>query len=119
MSRSNRSVNILERLDELIPDQPLYPEAIAAEVSEAERWADEVFQEFAKALPFAGLDFRPGAMGTFAGGDELDPAGTDFAMKYIGAAWKVLDLSSVRATEDLVVAAGRLSSGSKAMPRQG
>ena len=95
------SVSILERLDELVPDEPLYPDAIADEVSEAERWADEVFQEFARRLPFEVMHFRPGAMGTFAGGDELDPAGTDFAMKYIRAAWKVLDLSAVRATEDL------------------
>jgi len=95
------SVGILERLDELVPENPLYPEAIADEVSRAERWADEVFQELARRLPFEVLHFRPGAMGTFAGGDELDAAGTDFAMKYIRAAWKVLDLSAGQATSDL------------------
>lgn len=95
------SVAILERLDELVPENPLYPEAIAAEVSEAERWADDVFQDLARRLPFEVLHFRPGAMGTFAGGEEMDPAGTDFAMAYVRGAWKVLGLSAVRATEDL------------------
>jgi glutathione S-transferase len=95
------SVGILERLDELIPENPLYPEAIAAGVSEAERWADEVFQELARRLPFEVLHFRPGSMGTFAGGAELDPSGTDFAMKYVRGAWKVLDLSAVQAASDL------------------
>jgi len=95
------SVAILERLEELVPGNPLYPEAIAAEVSEAERWGDEVFQELARRLPFEVLHFRPGAMGTFAGGSELDPAGTDFAMGYIQAAWNKLGLSAVKATEDI------------------
>jgi glutathione S-transferase len=95
------SVTILERLDELVPESPLYPEPITDAVSEAERWADEVFQELARRLPFAVLHFRPGSMGTFAGGDELDPAGTDFAMRYIRAAWKTLGLSAVQANEDL------------------
>jgi glutathione S-transferase len=95
------SVTILERLDELTPADPLYPEAIAAEVSEAERWGDEVFQELARRLPFAVLHFRPGAMGTFAGAGEFDPAGTDFAMAYVRAAWEKLGLSAVQVTEDL------------------
>jgi glutathione S-transferase len=95
------SVGILERLEELVPDSPLYPEQLAQQVSEAERWGDEVFQELARRLPFEALHFRPGAMGTFAGGAELDPEGTDFAMRYVRAAWKVLDLSASRAISDL------------------
>jgi glutathione S-transferase len=95
------SVAILERLDELVPENPLYPEAIATGVSEAERWGDEIFQELARRLPFEVLHFRPGAMGTFAGGGELDAAGTDYAMGYVAAAWKVLGLSAVKATGDL------------------
>ncbi len=95
------SIAILERLDQLVPANPLYPEPIAADVREAERWGDEVFQELARRLPFAVLHFRPGSMGTFAGGGELDPSGTDFAIKYIRAAWKVLDLSAVQITDDL------------------
>jgi glutathione S-transferase len=89
------SVTILRSLDERFPDNPLYPEPIADAVREAETWGDEVFQETARRMPFAALHFRPGSMGTFAGGGELDPAGTDFAMSYVRAAWKRLDLSAV------------------------
>ena len=95
------SVSILGRLDELVPENPLYPDDIAEGVRAAERWGDEVFQELARRLPFEALHFRPGAMGTFAGGGELDPAGTDFAMKYVRAAWKTLELSASRAISDL------------------
>jgi glutathione S-transferase len=45
------SVSILEHLEKTVPENPLYPEAIAAEVSAAERWGDEVFQELARSLP--------------------------------------------------------------------
>jgi hypothetical protein len=34
-------------------------------------------------------------MGTFAGGDEFDPAGCDFAMSYVRAAWKDLGMTAV------------------------
>jgi glutathione S-transferase len=95
------STSILARLEELVPENPLYPEAIAEAVREAELWGDEVFQETARRLPFAALHFRPGSMGTFAGGDELDPAGTDFAMAYVRAAWERLDLTAVRVSEIL------------------
>ncbi len=95
------SVTILRRLEELVPENPLYPEPIADPVREAERWGDEVFQETARRLPFAALHFRPGAMGTFAGGGELDPAGTDFAMAYVRAAWKTLEMTAVSVNEML------------------
>ncbi len=93
------SVSILERLEQLVPENPLYPEPIAEAVHEAERWGDEVFQEIARRMPFAALHFRPGSMGTFAGGGELDPAGTDFAMAYIRAAWKRLEITAVSVNE--------------------
>jgi glutathione S-transferase len=95
------SSSILARLEELVPENPLYPEPVANAVREAEIWGDEVFQETARRLPFAALHFRPGSMGTFAGGDELDSAGTDFAMAYVRAAWERLDLSAVRICEIL------------------
>jgi glutathione S-transferase len=93
------STSILARLEELVPENPLYPEPIAEAVREAELWGDEVFQETARRLPFAALHFRPGSMGTFAGGEELDPAGTDFAMDYVRAAWERLELTAVRINE--------------------
>lgn len=95
------SVTILGRLEELVPENPLYPEPIADAVREAEIWGDEVFQETARRLPFAALHFRPGAMGTFSGGGELDPAGTDFAMAYIRGAWKILEITAVNVNENL------------------
>jgi glutathione S-transferase len=93
------STTILRRLEEIVPENPLYPEPIADAVREAETWGDEVIQETARRLPFAALHFRPGSMGTFTGGGELDPAGCDFAMNYVREAWKRLDLSAVRVCE--------------------
>jgi glutathione S-transferase len=93
------STTILRRLEEIEPSNPLYPEPIADAVREAETWGDEVIQETARRLPFAALHFRPGAMGTFAGGDELDPAGCDFAMSYVRAAWKDLEMTAVSVCE--------------------
>ena len=93
------SVTILRRLDELMPENALYPEPIAEAVREAEQWGDEVIQESARRLPFAALYFRPWAMGSFSGGDDLDPAGTDFAMAYTRGAWKALDMTAVSVNE--------------------
>jgi glutathione S-transferase len=36
-----------------------------------------------------------------AGGDPLDPAGTDFAIKFLRAAWRYHDLTAVRIAEGL------------------
>ncbi len=93
------SVTILRRLDELVPENPLYPEPIADAVREAESWGDEVFQETARRMPFAALHFKPWTMGTWAGGGELDPAGTDFAMAYVRGAWKRLEITAVGVKE--------------------
>lgn len=95
------SVGILEHLDRVVPENPLYPEGIAEEVSEAERWGDEVFQELARRLAFGALHFRPGSLGTFAGAGELDPAGTDFAIRSLRGAWKYQGLSAVRLVDDI------------------
>jgi glutathione S-transferase len=55
---------IMQRLDELVPEPPLYthdPERRAA-VEEADRWGDEVFQPVARELIWAGFLRSPGAM---------------------------------------------------------
>jgi glutathione S-transferase len=39
------SLAILDRLERLVPDPPLYPEPIAATVREAERWGDAELQD--------------------------------------------------------------------------
>jgi len=69
---------ILARLEELVPEPPLYPAPIADAVREAELWGDEELQDFGWRLPWGALHFRPEAMGTFGGGGPLDGLGTRF-----------------------------------------
>jgi glutathione S-transferase len=92
---------ILARLEELRPEPALYPEAIADAVREAERWGDEELQDLGRRLPWGALHFRPEALGTFGGGDPLDPAGTDFAIKYARGSWKYHKISAERLADDL------------------
>ena len=92
---------ILERLEQIAPDPPLYPEAIANEVREAERWGDEELQDLGRRLPWAALYFRPEAMGTFGGAGPLDPAGTDFAIKFVRSTWKYHGITAERLADDL------------------
>ena len=79
---------IIERLEALDPEPALYPESIAVAVREAERWGDEELQDLGRRLPWGALHFRPEAMGTFGGAGPLDPAGTDFAIRFVRASWK-------------------------------
>jgi len=92
---------ILERLERLAPDPPLYPDPIASAVREAERWGDEELQDLGRRLPWGALHFRPEALGTFLGGEPLDPAGTDFAIRYVHQSWKYHQLSAERVASDL------------------
>ena len=95
------SVAILERLEELAPDPSLYPAPIADAVRDAERWGDAELQDLGRRLPWGALHFRPEAMGTFAGGGPLDPAGTDFAIAYVRSSWTYHRITAVRLAEDL------------------
>lgn len=92
---------ILERLEQLAPEPPLYPEAIADAVRDAERWGDEELQDLGRRMPWGALYFRPEAMGTYGGSAELDPAGTDFAMRYVRSTWKYHGISCERLAGDL------------------
>jgi glutathione S-transferase len=92
---------ILERLERLSPDPPLYPEPIAAAVHDAERWGDEELQDLGRRLPWGALHFRPEAMGTFGGAAPLDPAGTDYAIRVLRAMWKYHRISATQLSEDL------------------
>ncbi len=87
---------ILAKLEEIAPDPPLYPAPIAEQVREAERWGDDELQQLGRDLAWGALHFRPEAMGTVAGGEPLDPAGTDFAIKYVRASWKYHGITAVR-----------------------
>jgi glutathione S-transferase len=95
------STAILKRIDEIVPDPALYPEPIADAVRAAELWADGEFQDLGRRLPWFALYFRPEAMGTFGGGGPLDPAGTDFAIKFLRATWKHSGISAERVAGDL------------------
>lgn len=95
------STEILWKLEQLFPENPLYPEAIATDVREAELWADGDFQDLGRRLPWSALYFRPESMGTFGGAGMLDPAGTDFAIKFIRSTWKYHGISAERMADDL------------------
>jgi glutathione S-transferase len=96
------SIPILERLEAMVPDPPLYPEPIAERVREAERWGDEELQDLGRRLPWGALHFRPEAMGSFGGANgPLDPAGTDYAIRVLRAMWKYHRISSERLASDL------------------
>lgn len=95
------STAILARLDELVPEHPFYPDEIATEVRAAEVWADGHLQDLGRRLPWGALYFRPEAMGTFGGAGPLDPAGTDFAMKFIRSTWKYHGITCELLAEDL------------------
>ena len=93
---------ILERLEQIAPEPALFPDASADKVREAERWGDEQLQDLGRRLPWGAMHFRPEAMGSFGGAGQLDPAGTDFAMKYVHQSWKYHGITAVRLAEDLV-----------------
>jgi len=82
------SVTILERLEQIAPEPTLYPTPIAEAVREAELWGDAELQDLGRRMPWGSAHFRPEAMGTFGGGEALNPAGTDFAIKIVKAAWR-------------------------------
>lgn len=95
------STGIFQRLEELVPENPLYPKGIGEAVREAELWAAGDLQDFGRRIPWGGLYFRPERLGRINGIEELDPAGTDFAMKFIRATWKYHNISCVRIAGDL------------------
>lgn len=101
--RIHGSTAIFERLEELRPEPALYPPEIAAKVREAELWGDRELQDLGRRLPWGAMHFRPEALGTFGGAQELDPAGTDYAIKLARAMWKYHRISAVRLSEDLAV----------------
>ena len=92
---------ILAKLEEVAPEPALFPEDRAEAVREAERWGDEELQDLGRRLPFGAMHFRPEALGTFGGAGPLDPAGTDFAMKYVHQSWRYHGITAERLAEDL------------------
>jgi len=66
--RISGSRRIMRRLEQLAPEPPLFPaDAMArALVEQAERWGDEVFQQSARELVWAGLMREPAAMVSYS-----------------------------------------------------
>lgn len=93
---------IFERLEQLAPEPSLYPAALGERVAEVARWGDEELQDLGRRLPWGVLHFRPEMLSIVAGGTEpLDPAGTDYAMRFVRGAWKYHGITAVRLAEDL------------------
>ena len=92
---------ILARLEELQPDPPLFPADRADAVRDAEAWGDAELQNLGRRLSWGALHFRPEAMGTFGGAGPLDAAGTDFAIRFVRAAWRYHGITAARLAEDL------------------
>lgn len=92
---------ILAKLDELVPDPPLYPDERADAVRAAEKWGEDEFQDLGRHLSWGSLYFRPEAMGTIGGAGTLDPAGTDFAIKYVRATWRYHGITAQLLADDL------------------
>jgi len=95
------STAIFARLEELKPEPSLYPGSDAAAVREAEEWGDRELQDLGRRLAWGALHFRPEAMGTFAGNEPLDPAGVDFAMRFLRGTWKYHKITAERLASDL------------------
>lgn len=99
---------IFARLDALNPDAGLYPVAVAEQIRELEPGLAEDIQMSARVLVFGAMHFRPESMGTFAGIEQLDPGGVDFAIKSMRGAWRYLGITAERAHATLQELPGQL-----------
>jgi glutathione S-transferase len=67
---------IMQRLERLVAEPPLYPADKREAVEQAEQWGDEVLQQVARRLAWTGLSRAPDAMVSYAqGGRTPLPAG--------------------------------------------
>lgn len=92
---------IYAKLDELSDLNPMYPAAVADAVREAEAWADQAVQGAARFLVWGAMHFRPEFMGTFGGAGQLDPPGTDYAIKFVRGAWRHIGITAAQVAETL------------------
>jgi glutathione S-transferase len=89
---------ILARLEEIEPEPALYP---SEDVREAERWGDEELQDLGRRLPWGALHFRPELLAALGGGEPLDGRGTDYAIRFVHAAWGYHRITAERLADDL------------------
>lgn len=102
------TATILAHLDQLNPDAGLYPAAVAGQIRELEPGLAEDVQMSGRVLVFGAMHFRPESMGTFAGVEQLEPAGVDFAIKSMRAAWRYLGITAERVHATLQELPGQL-----------
>lgn len=95
------SVAIMERLEQMAPEPPLYPQPIADAIRTAERWGDEELQPSMRRVFWGSMHFRPEALGTFGGPGPLNPAGTDFAIKLLRATWRYIGITAETVAAEL------------------
>lgn len=88
------TATIFARLDELAPEAGLYPAGVAEAIRGAELGLAEDLQASGRVVTFGALHFRPESMASFAGTPQLDPAGTDFAIRALRATWRYLGISA-------------------------
>jgi glutathione S-transferase len=100
------SRTIMHRLDELLPDPPLYPSEPEARrrVEEADRWGDEVLQALARRMSWWTLRRRPRAITTYAADSQLPLP--DFAVVATAPVisrleWRIHDVSDEAIERDL------------------
>ncbi|MBO9532879.1 MAG: glutathione S-transferase [Solirubrobacteraceae bacterium] len=65
------SRRIMQRLDALQPEPPLYPRERIAAVEEADRWGDEVLQGVSRRLLWWAVKHTPRALASFQAGSRL------------------------------------------------
>jgi glutathione S-transferase len=92
---------IMEALEAREAEPSLYPDGIADRVREAETWGDGELQDLGRRLPWAAFWFRPELLPITLGGEPLDGAGTDYAVRAIRGAWKYHGITFARLQEDL------------------
>lgn len=99
---------IMARIDEMTSAADLFPEPVRQALAGPDAELPERLQTAARVLTFGSLHFRPEALGTFPGGEPLDPAGTDFAIRMIRGAWKYVGIDAQRIADSLAALPGLL-----------
>jgi glutathione S-transferase len=95
------SIAIMHRLEELVPDPPLYPADELEAIEAAEAWGDGELQDLGRRLSWGALRFRPQDSGSYRGRDLMTPEQIDRTFEFLPMAWAYHKISAVRLAEDL------------------
>jgi glutathione S-transferase len=94
------SREILAKLDELVPDPPLFPADATerAAVVEAEAWGDEVLQPLVRRVLWPSFKANPEIMANYSAGSKLPPIPVP-VLKLIAPGVTTLEMRANRATD--------------------